>query len=142
MMKVLIKKEGFHYRKGEKKTIIDFVEKVLQQEKREGEVSIFLTHNKRIESLNFKYRLIAAPTDVLSFPQDLPDFLGDIVISMEMAEERARDEGCPPLEVVLNLVLHGLLHLLGYDHKEEEEASLMEEKEEMYRNKFLYEALT
>lgn len=140
-MNVFIKMEGYQYRQGEKRAIKAFIEKVLNEERREGEVSLLLTHDRRLEELNTRYRQIHSPTDVLSFPQDDPQLLGDIVISMEMVKKRAQEEGTSSLEIVLHLVLHGLLHLLGYDHHQEEEASLMEEKEELYRNKFFLEVL-
>lgn len=135
-MAALIKKEKYRYSKNEKQIILQLVERVLKEEQREGEVSILLTHDQRMKELNERYRQISSPTDVLSFPQNLPELLGDIAISTEMAERRAIEEESSLIEVILILILHGLLHLLGYDHKEEKEGQIMEEKEELYRRAF------
>lgn len=92
------------------------------------EVSILLTDDERIAELNRQYRGIDAPTDVLSFSQvegeEMPDgdsehvVLGDVVISVETASRQAAGRGCPTEDEVDLLLVHGLLHLLGYDHAE------------------------
>lgn len=82
--------------------------------------------------LNSEYRGIERTTDVLSFPMHegefgdvVPEMLGDVVISVPTAQEMARQHGCS-LEVVLDLLLvHGTLHLLGFDHEGDPEAGLL-----------------
>jgi probable rRNA maturation factor len=97
----------------------------------EGEVSITLTGNEEIREMNAAYRGKDVPTDVLSFPMD-PDWdesyvlLGDVVISLERAEEQAKDYGHSLNREVGFLTVHGMLHLMGYDHETPEEASVME----------------
>jgi len=87
-------------------------------------LSVVLTSDDEIRDLNRQYRGKDTPTDVLSFPQtegefgDVdPDFLGDIVISVETALRQAAEKGAPPEREIDILLVHGLLHLLGYDHE-------------------------
>lgn len=93
--------------------------------------NVCFVDDRAMERLNRAYRGKFGPTDVLSFPWDgaealsgggarngeLRNFLGDVVISVEMARRNARREGHSTLNEVRWLILHGLLHLLGYDHE-------------------------
>lgn len=98
------------------------------------EVSVLLTDDVQIAELNERYRGIQGPTDVLSFSQlEGEDFidpssvsvLGDIIISIDFAQRQANEQG-HSLEHELDVLLaHGILHLLGYDHMEEEDADEM-----------------
>jgi probable rRNA maturation factor len=98
-------------------------------QQRAAELSLAFVTNKEIENLNRKFRNKPTPTDVLSFPaDDYPDgrFLGDVVISVEKAEEQAKDGGWTLDEEIDRLLIHGILHLLGYDHeKSRKEAEIM-----------------
>ena len=108
-----------------------------------GEVSITLTNNEYIHKLNKEYRDIDRPTDVLSFAfadseepeiiqaegEEEYEMLGDIIISVEKAEEQAKDFGHSLTREITFLTVHGMLHLLGYDHMEEEERKEMEEEQ-------------
>ena len=96
------------------------------------EISVTLTDNAGIQALNNQYRNIDAPTDVLSFPlveyesteeppADEANMLGDIVISLERAEEQADEFGHSFEREVAFLTVHSMLHLLGYDHVNSEE---------------------
>jgi probable rRNA maturation factor len=104
-------------------------------------VSIALVSDQRVRALNQRYRGIDRPTDVLTFPTDspprtrrspldlskkaavsptssvMPQFLGDIVIARGVARRQAREAGHPESTEMKVLALHGLLHLLGYDHE-------------------------
>ena len=112
------------------------VETVLEHEQYNNpcEVSVTYTDNEQIHELNLQYRNVDRPTDVLSFP--LMDFsgeseepvadepvvsLGDIVISLEKAAEQANEYGHSFEREVAFLTVHSMLHLLGYDHMEEDE---------------------
>lgn len=112
-------------------------EKQIQQE---GEVSIALVDNAYIQQLNRDYREKDCPTDVLSFPMDGIEeedeylLLGDIIISLEKAQEQAKDYGHTLERELAFLTVHGMLHLLGQDHQEEEEALLMEKEQEQILN--------
>jgi probable rRNA maturation factor len=85
-----------------------------------GEINVLLTGNREIRSLNRRYRGQDKATDVLSFPADGgagAGFAGDIAISAEEAARSARRYGHSPVEEVKILLLHGVLHLAGYDHE-------------------------
>lgn len=118
----------------------------------EVELNVILTDNKEIQAINKEYRQIDAPTDVLSFPMvdyEVPaDFshleeeadnyfnpetgellLGDIIISVEKVMGQAAEYGHSIERELGFLVAHSMLHLFGYDHMEEEERAVMEEKQ-------------
>lgn len=84
-----------------------------------AEISIMLCTNKYIQSLNKQWRDKDAITDVLSFPQNDPDqvVLGDIVISVETAFEQSKQRSIELRDEMRILLVHGTLHLLGYDHE-------------------------
>src|SRR5512147_175819 len=97
----------------------------------EADLSLVLTDDARIQSLNREFLGHDAPTDVLSFPADELDpetsrqYLGDVVISLPRAAEQARERGHSLEEEVQLLVVHGILHLLGHDHGEAGEKAVM-----------------
>lgn len=94
------------------------------------EVSILLTDDEGIRGLNKQYRDMDRPTDVLSFPLGDSYMLGDIVISLERVSAQAKDYRVTFDEELSRLLLHGLLHLLGYDHVTGgRQAKLMKDKE-------------
>lgn len=80
------------------------------------ELSVLVTGNDEIRALNKQYRKIDKATDVLSFPMEDPEMLGDIVISYEKTVAQAREFRVTIDEELGRLLVHGLLHLLGYDH--------------------------
>ncbi len=98
------------------------------------EVSLVLSDDKTVQELNKTYRNQDKPTNVLSFAalddEDEPVFegmlLGDIIIAFETTEKEAIEQGKPLENHLFHLVVHGVLHLLGYDHLNEEEAQTME----------------
>ena len=111
-----------------------------------GEVSVTLTDNAYIQTLNKKYRQIDRPTDVLFFalnegeePQinGAPEFnvLGDIVLSVEQAKEQAAEYGHSLRREIAFLTVHGMLHLLGYDHIEEDDRLEMEREQKAVMEK-------
>jgi probable rRNA maturation factor len=90
-----------------------------------GEVHILVTDDAQMRELNRQYRGLDEATDVLSFADgdELPDggrLLGSIVISLDTARRQADELGHGELQELDELVLHGVLHLLGYDHEEDE----------------------
>lgn len=103
----------------------------------ECEVSVLLTDDSHIRVLNRDYRGIDSPTDVLAFAmhddQDSkklnPNILGDIVISLETAERQAKAAHHSFNREIVVLTIHGILHLIGYDHTTHEEANIMFEKQ-------------
>jgi probable rRNA maturation factor len=85
-----------------------------------GLVNVLITSSAEMKSLNRRFRGKDKPTDVLSFPagpDTQPQFAGEIAISAELATKNARALGHAPAEEVKILVLHGVLHLRGYDHE-------------------------
>lgn len=97
----------------------------------EVDLSLILTNDEEVQSLNRHYRGYDKPTDVLSFEANETDpetgrlYLGDIVISLERAMQQAEQGGYPLLSEVQLLVVHGVLHLLGHDHAEADEKAKM-----------------
>jgi len=126
-----------------------WVRKIVQQIlKAEGvatpyEVSLVFTDSETVKQLNRDYRGVDEPTDVLAFhmlpqkevddsfalPPDGVTRLGEVIISYPQAAEQAREQGHSPERELALLVIHGILHLLGYDHEEPEEESKMRERE-------------
>ncbi len=82
-----------------------------------GEVAVLITENKKLRELNRQFRRKDKPTDVLSFPR--PDG-GDIAISSEIAQQSAARYGHSLTDELKILILHGMLHLAGYDHENDE----------------------
>lgn len=111
-------------------------------ENHEVEVSIVLTHDKEIQNLNKIYRDKNEPTNILSFPVLSPEdikngnflldnfiAIGDIILSFEMVESQAKEQNKTFHNHLAHLIIHGVLHLIGYDHKSEDEAKIMEDLE-------------
>lgn len=101
---------------------------------KEGEISFALVDNEQIQELNKEYRGIDEPTDVLSFPMD-EEIWGDIIISTEKVLSQAEEYGHSLERELGFLAVHGILHLLGYDHQSAEEEAMMRLKEEKVLNK-------
>lgn len=107
------------------------------------EVSVRLVDETEMAGLNQAYRAKAGPTNVLSFPADLPaelhlPLLGDIVICAPVVRREAAEQGKSPTAHWAHMAVHGTLHLLGYDHIEEQEATLMEALESTILNHLDY----
>ena len=104
-----------------------------------SEISVTFVSLEEIHELNREYRQVDSPTDVLSFPQfddldDLPEegeiMLGDVVICSDRAKEQAEEFGHSFEREIIYLFVHSVLHLLGYDHMEEDEKRIMRRREE------------
>ena len=107
------------------------------------EVSLVFTDSETVRQLNRDYRGVDEPTEVLAFymlPQEKVDSsfalppdgvtrLGEVIISYPQASEQAKEQGHSPERELTLLIIHGILHLLDYDHEEPEEESEMREKE-------------
>ena len=96
-----------------------------------GDMTILLTSDRRMAALNHLFRGKNKPTNVLSFPAaDSQDgYLGDIAVALGVLLRVAKAEGKSPAEHLSHLVIHGTLHLLGYDHQKAKEAVKMESLE-------------
>lgn len=104
---------------------------------RDGELSILLTDDQHMAQLNRRYLRREGPTNVLAFPMgDGPvsdgDFgmLGDIVLSVDRAIHESKEFNEPLEETIYRLLIHGLLHLLGYDHERSPEEARRMEREQ------------
>jgi len=85
--------------------------------KSESSATIAFVSDKRIRELNHQFRGIDKATDVLSFPAEEELNLGDVAVSVETAATQARENGLTLDQEIAQLILHGLLHLSGYDHE-------------------------
>lgn len=102
------------------------------------EVSMVFVDDAYIHGLNKQYRGIDSPTDVLSFAMQEGEpilggeevILGDVVISLQAAERQAKEYGHSFLREAAYLTVHGVLHLLGYDHRGDQERKIMRQKED------------
>lgn len=96
------------------------------------DIELIVTDNEDIQQINKEYRNIDKPTDVLSFPyEDMPmSPLGSIVISQDFVLQKAEEFGHTPEDEFTLLFIHGLLHLLGYDH-ETDEGQMRQEEEKI-----------
>ncbi len=88
------------------------------------EISVVITDNSQIQQLNKTYREVDRPTNVLAFPMQegqfgdiTPGLLGDIVISCETAQKEANNANITLMERISQLLIHGILHLIGFDHE-------------------------
>jgi len=99
-----------------------------------GEVCVVITSKQEVQGLNRRYRRKNKATDVLSFPSTFPTVAGDIAISAEIAAETAGELGHSVETELKILILHGLLHLAGYDH--ENDTGEMKARETALRRKF------
>lgn len=97
----------------------------------QAEVSVYIVDESESQTLNSQYRGKDKPTNVLSFPADIPDevgvpLLGDLVICAPVVEREAQEQGKSLEAHWAHMLIHGTLHLLGYDHIEDDEADVME----------------
>jgi probable rRNA maturation factor len=114
-----------------------------------SELSVTFVNNEEIQQINHEYRGKNVPTDVISFAMEelgegemaievegVPRMLGDIIISVDRAKEQAADYGHSEERELGFLAIHGFLHLLGYDHMEEDEEKEMTQKQEAILQSF------
>jgi len=99
----------------------------------DAELSIVLSNDQHVQELNRQWRKIDKPTNVLSFPAEdirpgeIPGILlGDIVLAQETVVREAVEQGKPFKDHLVHLVIHGFLHIFGYDHINDKEAEIME----------------
>ncbi len=96
----------------------------------EGELWLVLANDAFIQELNHQFRGKDKPTNVLSFPSDEEDgYLGDVIVALETLQREAQEQGKSLEHHFMHMLLHGVLHLQGYDHESDEEAEEMEKKE-------------
>lgn len=119
---------------------------VLEKEKKQGIISLVLVGPGRIKKLNKEYRKKNKVTDVLSFPakeevpvqdKEIKNFLGEIVICLRVIKKTSKRENIPFEEELARVFIHGILHILGYEHHSPEKEKIMLEKQEQYLKEIL-----
>ncbi|MFA6447836.1 MAG: rRNA maturation RNase YbeY [bacterium] len=118
------------------KPLSEFAQKALEatREWRDAELSITFVGDRAMQELNGKWRGKPRPTDVLSFPMDEPAapggllLMGDIIIAPNQAREDAAEEGATPARKFRELIMHSILHLMGFDHETLADAKKMEKQ--------------
>ncbi|SHO57992.1 rRNA maturation RNase YbeY [Vibrio quintilis] len=111
-----------------------WVTKAISPFRSQGELTIRIVDPAESQQLNYQYRDKNKPTNVLSFPFEAPpeveiDLLGDLVICKNIVEQESKEQNKPQIAHWAHMVVHGCLHLLGYDHIQDDEAVEMESLE-------------
>lgn len=119
----------------EDEEILNWVKEVLVAEKQDDtELTVRIVSREESAGLNEQYRNKKGPTNVLSFPFEAPaevdiNLLGDLVICSDLVVQQAKEQHKQELAHWAHMIVHGTLHLLGYDHLTDDEANVMETKE-------------
>lgn len=111
-----------------------WVDTALADFDRDTEIVVRIVGEQESAGLNEQYRHKSGPTNILSFPVEVPDgieldLLGDLVICASVLEQEALEQHKPLAHHWAHIIIHGVLHLLGYDHMDDQQAELMENKE-------------
>ena len=102
---------------------------ILERDFSSTEVSVVLSNDEQVQILNKTFRHKDSPTNVLSFSSEMDGELGDIILAYETVMREATEEEISFVNHTLHLIIHGFLHLLGYDHEDESDAYKMEQME-------------
>lgn len=102
------------------------------------EASLIFVSNDEIRKMNRDYRKIDKVTDVISFEEEEEDYLGEIFISVDRLLEQAKDFNHSPIRECAFLLIHGILHLMGYDHMNPEDEAIMVHLQEEILNRCGY----
>jgi probable rRNA maturation factor len=95
-----------------------------------GDISILLTNDAEMQTINKQYKKKDKPTNVLSFPQNEKGIIGDIIVSLETVQREAHEQEKSFYDHFSHMIVHGALHLMGYDHEKSKKAQKeMEELE-------------
>jgi probable rRNA maturation factor len=131
MLKVYVTKENALVKGSYKRAALKSAKAAVKTEGRTGSlrVSLLFTDGNKIRELNKQYREKDEETDVLSFPSEEDKFLGDIALSLPMAQQQAAEYGHTTEREIAFLVAHSMLHLFGYDHMNEKDEEKMREKQ-------------
>ncbi len=114
--------------------VLHWLSQTITQFQTQAEVTVRIVDEQESQQLNFDYRGKDKPTNVLSFPFEAPpgielDLLGDLIVCRQVVEREAQEQDKPLLAHWAHMIVHGSLHLLGYDHIEDDEAEEMESLE-------------
>ena len=124
----------------DQKHIQRWVDAALDGFNQDTEIVVRIVDEQESTELNEQYRLKPGPTNILSFPVEIPEgielnLLGDLVVCAPVLEKEALEQHKALTDHWAHIIVHGVLHLLGYDHIDDEEAELMESKEIAILNK-------
>jgi len=125
----MIKVHFFNKTKEDTKLQEKLIRSIFSNLDRKETFNVIFMNNEQITEINLMYREIDKATDVISFPDKEDDYIGDIFISLERANEQALEYGHSYEREVGFLAVHGYLHLLGYDHHNETDEKIMIEKQ-------------
>jgi probable rRNA maturation factor len=98
----------------------------LERAGQDGSLTLLLADDARLRALNLTFRAKDKTTNVLSFPARRKDYLGDVAMAYGVTHKEAREQKKPFADHATHLVVHGVLHLLGYDHESARAAKIME----------------
>lgn len=117
-----------------KESIIEWAQRALDQKHHNAEITLRIVDMEEGIQLNQEWRKKDKATNVLSFPvgekiEQAPNLLGDIVICAPIVEQEAKEQGKNNEAHWAHLIIHGMLHLQGYDHETDDEAGIMESRE-------------
>lgn len=110
----------------------DLIKKIAKLFKDKMSLSLIIVNDKQMRDINFQYRDLDKTTDVLSFPDTEEDYLGDIFISLDKVKLQAVEYEHSEMEEFARLLIHGILHLMGYDHIKDEDHEVMVKKKKNY----------
>ncbi len=135
---ILVKNDSSLWTKAHEEFVLKQAEKITKILNLKGEISILLTDNKTIQKLNKQYRKKDSATNVLSFETGDSEILGDIILAFETIEKEAKEQEKAFENHLTHLIIHGILHLIGYDHIDDSDAEIMEEKERIILSEVLH----
>lgn len=115
-------------------SIINWAKHALDEQHKDAEITLRIVDVNEGQTLNKEWRKKDSATNVLSFPvgepiEHAPNLLGDIVVCAPIVEQEAKEQGKSSEAHWAHLIIHGILHLQGYDHESDEDANIMETKE-------------
>lgn len=133
MYRIVVQRATKKYFSPSTKQLAAWAKETLKRYRKNAELTIRIVTEKEMIALNSTYRHKNKPTNVLSFPYKIPEalrdeifLLGDIVICAKVISEEAQEQHKDLMAHWAHMIIHGCLHLLGYDHVNEEDAELME----------------
>lgn len=129
LLNIILMDERWDFREEEISQALETTAQSLGRDFSQEEMSVVLSNDTHVQNLNKAFRHQDKPTNVLSFPSELEDELGDVILAYETVMKEAKDANISPLHHTLHLIIHGFLHLLGYDHEKEKDATQMESME-------------
>ena len=127
---------SLHCEEGEKiprrDELLKLAKRVVKSEKLEGKVNVIFCPDRKVRTLNREYRGLDRVTDVLSFGWEEPDFAGEVFIANPQAKRQCKRFNNSYFNELRRLIVHGLLHICGYDHMKIKDRLIMRKKEEFY----------